>query len=63
MVIFGVLSSKHTKMEWEPRGRREGVVLLYRKIKRAGQLINETASVKDTLTEAVALRRTASVKT
>ena len=52
MANFGVLSSKHTKMEWEPRGRRVRVVLLYRKLNRGGQL-NETASVKDLLTEAV----------
>ena len=35
-------------------------MLLYRKINRGGQF-NETASVKDKLTEVVALRRTTSV--
>ena len=52
MANFGVLSSKHTKMEWEPWGRREGVVLLYRELNQGGQP-KATASVNRALTKAV----------
>jgi len=41
-------------MEWEPWGRREGVVLLYRELNQGGQP-KDTTLVKDLLNEVVSL--------